>query len=95
MKIARTNTGLIELRISDDPTQFKRLAEIVKKKLGGKWLGKLDGLDQSYWDLEVQNETITIHREHFIGVSVFSEDIPAKRSILERLQSLWEPATEK
>jgi Protein of unknown function (DUF3630) len=89
MKIQRTNAGLIELRISDDPEQFKRLAEEVRKKLDGRWIEKVDGLDQSYWDLEVQGEKVTVHREHYLGVSVFSEDQPAKRSVLERLQNSW------
>ena len=53
MKIERTDTGLVELRISDDAEQFKHLAEEVRKKLGGRWIEKLDGLDQSYWDLDV------------------------------------------
>ncbi len=95
MKIQRTDTGLIELRLSEDPEQFVRLAEEVRTMLGGRWTEKIDGLDQSYWDLEVQGEKITVHREHYLGVSVFSEDSPAKRSLLERLQSVWEPATEK
>lgn len=89
MKIERTAIGLVELRISDDPEQFKLLAEGVRKTLGGRWIEKLDGLDQSYWDLEVQGEKVTVHREHSLGVSVFCDDQPAKIRILERLQSLW------
>ena len=88
MKIERTDTGLVELRISDDPEQFKYLAEEVRKKLGGRWIEKLNGLDQSYWDLHVQGEKVTVHREHYLGVSVFCEEQPAKVSVLERLQSL-------
>ena len=81
---------LVELRISDDPEQFKRLVEDIRKKLGGRWIEKLDGLDQSYWDLDVQGEKVTLHREHYLGVSVFCDDQPAKVSVLERLQSLLE-----
>jgi hypothetical protein len=95
MKIERTDAGLIELRLSDDSEQFIRLAEEVRKKLSGQWIEKVDGLDQSYWDLDVQGEKITVHREHYLGVSVFSDDQPAKRSVLERLQSLLEPTAAK
>ena len=90
MKIERTDTGLVELRISDDSEQFKHLAEEVRNKLGGRWIEKLDGLDQSYWDLDVQGEKVTVHREHYEGVSVFCDDQPAKISVLERLQTLLE-----
>jgi len=95
MKIERTATGLIELRISDDPEQFKRLAEEIRKQLGGRWTEKVDGLDQSYWNLDVQGEKITVHREHYLGVSVFGDDQPTKRSILVRLQGALAPSSAK
>jgi hypothetical protein len=95
MKIERTDTGLIELRLSEDPEQFVRLAEEVRTKLGGRWTEKIDGLDQSYWDLDVQGIVVTVHREHYLGVSVFGKDEPGRRSVLEKLQNGPEPATTK
>src|ERR1043166_9521294 len=90
MKIVRRPTGNFELRISDDSGQFRLLAEKVRKTLGGRWIEKLDGLDQSYWDLDVQGGIVTVHREHYLGVFVFCDDQPAQIRVLERLQSLWE-----
>jgi hypothetical protein len=40
--------------------------------------------------LDVQGEKVTVHREHYLGVSVFCDDQPVKISVLERLQSLME-----
>jgi hypothetical protein len=90
MKIERTPTGKAELRLSDDTEQFKSLAEAVRRKLAGKWVERLDDFDRSYWDLDVQGQTITVHREHFLGVSVFCDDEPAKTELLEQLKLSFE-----
>ena len=86
MKLERTPNGLIELRLSDNPDDFIRLAETVRTHLKGKWTQKVDGLDQSYWDLDVGGETLTYHREHYLGVSVFCKSEEAKLKLLENLK---------
>jgi hypothetical protein len=86
MKIEHTASGKIELRLSQDPDQFRHLAEVVRKKFEGRWLEQLDHFDQSYWDLDVQGKKMTVHREHYLGVSVFCADDPHLRSLLEELQ---------
>jgi hypothetical protein len=93
MKIERRDNDLIEIRLSDDPEQFKRLAEEIRKDLGGRWIEQLDDFDQSYWDLVVAGQKITVHREHYLGVSVFCSDEEANRSLLERIQSSWKDAS--
>lgn len=85
MKIERTDTGLLELRLSVDPEQFKNIADEVRTMLDGRWTDQINGLDQSYWDLDVDGHKITVHREHYLGVSVFCSDEPAKRLLLEQL----------
>jgi hypothetical protein len=91
MNIERMAAGQIAISLSRDSDDFVRFAEIARKKLGGKWIAKIDGLDQSYWDLDVQGEKITVHREHYMGVSVLADDVPAKRAMLEILQRDWAP----
>lgn len=90
MKLELTATGLLELRLSDDPDVFTSLAEAVRVKLGGRWSDRVDHLDQSYWDLEVGGTTITIHREHCLGVSVFCKDEPPTRALLESIKASFE-----
>lgn len=90
MKIERTPSGKIELRLSEDPDQFERLAESVRGRLQGRWSGQIDGFDQSYWDLDVQGKSITLHREHYLGVSVCCDDEVDLRSLLEELQRDFE-----
>ena len=95
MKIERKAAGRIELRLSDDPDQFDDIAELVRSRLSGRWTRQLDGLDQSYWDLDVQGMIITVHREHYLGVLVVCDDDAPKRQLLERLARIWEAATPK
>ena len=95
MKIEHTPDGQIELRLSEDPDHFKQLAELVKIKLGGRWIEQLDDLDQSYWNMDVQGQKLTLHREHYLGVSVFCDDAPSLQLLLEKLRhdfETWAPA---
>jgi hypothetical protein len=90
MNIERRAAGSIELRLSDDPDQFTFLAEAIRKKFAGRWTEQVDGLDQSYWDLDVQGKKITVHREHYLGVVVFCDDDAPGRLLLELLQRDFE-----
>jgi hypothetical protein len=70
--------------VSDDPDDFVRTATEAQRLLGGELGECAHGLDQSYWDLIVDGATITIHREHYGGVSVFCDNMPAAVALLER-----------
>lgn len=85
MKIDTTDTGLLEVWVSRNPDDFRDWAKRVKSLLDGRWTEKLDDLDESYWDLKVGELTVTVHRQHYLGVSVFSENSPSHRRLLERL----------
>jgi hypothetical protein len=60
-----------ELQLADDPDYFRRTAESLRALLGGEWSAQLDDFDQSYWDLSTSNGVITVHREHYLGVSAW------------------------
>jgi hypothetical protein len=91
MNIEYTATGKIELHLSDDPDQFRNIAEMVRETLAGRWTEQIDGLDQSYWDLYVQGTLITVHREHYLGVCVFCDDGSPQRLVLDRLRCQFTP----
>jgi hypothetical protein len=86
VNIERTPAGRLELRLSDDAERFRSIAETVRATLDGRWLEQVDGPDQSYWDLAVDGRKLTVHREHYLGVSIFCADEPASRALIERLQ---------
>jgi hypothetical protein len=90
MRLERTPSGLLEMWLSDDESQFSYFADLIHDALNGKWVEKTSGQDQCYWDLEVEGEIFTVHREHYLGVSIFCEDTPNRTAILERLKRVLE-----
>lgn len=64
----------IEVSEKADWELFEDVARVLEKGLGGRWKAKLDGLDQRYWDLLVGEHTLTLHLEHYLGISVVVPD---------------------
>lgn len=67
--------GKRKLLISPEPNWgfFEKVAEILESELGGSWVEKTDGVDQRYWDLQIKDELLTLHLEHYLGILAFSE----------------------
>jgi hypothetical protein len=67
--------GKSELLISSEPNWglFEKVAETLESELGGSWVEKTDGIDQRYWDLQIEGELLTLHLEHYLGILAFSE----------------------
>jgi hypothetical protein len=57
-----------------DGQLFERMANLIAKEFHGRWVEKLDGLGQRYWDVEIGGIKLTLHSEHCLGISLF----PAK-----------------
>lgn len=64
----------IEVSESSDWRLFNQIASVLEKGVKGQWISKLDGLDQRYWDLEAYPGKITLHLEHYIGITVHPSD---------------------
>lgn len=65
----------IEISEKADRKLFEDVARTLEQGLGGYWKAKLDALDQRYWDMLVDGHTLTLHFEHYLGISVFVLDI--------------------
>ena len=67
-------SGKSELHITSDSswTLFEKIAEVLERELNGIWVEKTDGIDQRYWDLKIENEILTLHLEHYLGIVAFS-----------------------
>ena len=63
---------------------FELVASILEKELSGEWVEKADGLDQRYWDLKVGSQVITLHLEHYLGITIFSENDKDKSQLLKQ-----------
>lgn len=64
----------IEVSEKADWKLFDNVAQVLEHGLGGRWKEKLDGLDQRYWDLLVDEHTLTLHLEHYVGISIVVPD---------------------
>jgi hypothetical protein len=63
--------GITKARLSDNPDHLCPVAELIEGGFGGRWIQKLNGLDQSYWDYSLNGIMLTLHREHYLGISLF------------------------
>lgn len=64
----------IEISENADWKLFEDMAKVLAQGLGGCWTEKIDGSDQRYWDLLVDGQTLTLHLEHYLGISVIVPD---------------------
>lgn len=85
MKYVDEENGRLELHLCDDPDRFVEVAKMIQEITKGEFLEKVDGLEQSYWDLMFEDSVYTIHREHYLGVSIFSSSNNAKK-LFEKIQ---------
>jgi hypothetical protein len=64
----------IEISEKADWKLFEDVARVLEQGLGGRWKEKLDSLDQRYGDLLVGEHTLTLHLEHYMGISIIVSD---------------------
>ena len=80
------------LHLSDNADQrvFHALADTLQECFSGQWITKASDLDQDYWDIRIDNQTLTLHQEHYGGISLFPEqetfDPDIIRSLLVRIR---------
>lgn len=79
----------IELSEQADWQLFDTIAQRLEAGLGGQWTAKLDGLDQRYWDLMVEEQVLTLHLEHYLGISVLVPD--NAKELTQQVRKLLEP----
>lgn len=66
--------AIIEISEHADWELFESVAQRLESVMGGYWMKKIDGVDQRYWDLMVGEQTLTLHLEHYLGISVCVPD---------------------
>jgi uncharacterized protein DUF3630 len=87
-----------ELFRDSDGSVFQLIADELYKVFNVQWKTKLDGFDQRYWDFEFKGTTLTLHLEHFLGISIYVKksdvDIKSARQLLEEIGDYfqsWNP----
>lgn len=85
------------IRDSDGPV-FQLIADELTKVFNIRWKAKLDGFDQRYWDFDYRGVTLSLHLEHFLGISIFVKkpetNVKNAKKILEEIGDhfkTWNP----
>lgn len=65
-----------EVAISNDADWmlFNGVADAILTHFRGKLVETLDGLDERYWDIEIGGNIVTLHLQHYLGISLFAEN---------------------
>jgi hypothetical protein len=74
----------LTITIGDDDRELSVYGSRLEERSKAKCLRKLDGLDQSYWDYDVDGTTVVLHRDVLAGVSLHVED-GSKDELLRRI----------
>lgn len=85
-----------QIEVSTDSNRFLFYWTAVKLRLSlkGDWAKRLGEMDTMYWDLVVDDAKITLHLEHYLGITVFPTDGPrASDDSLELLERAYDVLT--
>jgi hypothetical protein len=93
MRYSTTRQGHLQLVIADevDWSEFERLAGAICARFDARIVERLDGPDERYWDLEVADQTVTLHLQHYLGISLdapSAKDVSLARSIGQFLETM-------
>jgi hypothetical protein len=88
-----------ELLRDSDGFVFQLIANELNEVFNVQWKTKLDGFDQRYWDFEFKGITLTLHLEHYLGISIHVKKtemgIESARQVLEEIGDYfktWNPS---
>jgi len=92
-----TRNGRIEAHLSEksDWDLFNQIAELITKKFNVSWIERVDGLDQRYWDFEIEGERLTLHLGHYLGTSLFptKDGTDKAKQLVQRIGDYLETKT--
>ena len=69
------NEKIINLELTEDSnwSVFELIAKELTDKFNAQWKTQADGLDQRYWDFEINGIILTLHLEHYLGIVIFAD----------------------
>ncbi len=74
MKEYRDASARLSIDLADDGAMFQVYASRLESRCGGRRVRRLDGLDQSYWDYDVDGTRVVLHSDVFAGISLHIKD---------------------
>lgn len=87
----------LELYGDSDRTIFQLIADELSKTFNVEWKEKINGFDQRYWDFKYGGFILTLHLEHYLGISIHTQktgDNKSAQQILEEIGNhfkTWNP----
>jgi len=69
----RDSSTNLELWREPDGRVFQLIANELSKKLKVRWIEKIEGFDQRYWDFKFKGTILTLHLEHFMGIMIYAD----------------------
>jgi hypothetical protein len=74
MKEYKDASGRLTIDLTDNDQQFNMFVPRLKKNCKARLIQNLDGLEQRYWDFEIDGVTVVLHSDPMMGVSIHVED---------------------
>ena len=86
-----TKDERLEITISEhaDRRLFNGVADAILRKFRGKLITRLEGLDERYWDIEIVGVVVTLHLEHYTGISLYAQN-PTANNLIQEIGSYLE-----
>ncbi len=83
MKYQQMQDGRLQLNLSDTASrsELERWTAIICRHWNARIMERIDGLDQSYWDIEIDGRIITLHWENYLGICLFAAEKAADEII--------------
>lgn len=71
--------GWVEVEFYDncDYSKFEDAADILEKQFKLRFIEKLNHLDDAYWDFTYKGCELTLHFNHYCGISLFPKKFGA------------------
>ncbi len=89
-----------ELSKISDGLLFQTIANELSQAFNVQWITQADGLDQRYWDFKFKGVFLTLHLEHYLGISIFANkskvDIEIASRVISEIRdhfTTWNPST--
>ena len=90
-----------ELYRDSDGKVFGMIADELTKNFKVKWIEKIYGFDQRYWDFKFKGILLTLHLEHYLGIMIYDDkthsDVKKATELLHELGDYfktWNPSQE-
>ena len=85
MRFGKTRQGYLELELSTEANwhKFEQIAKRICIGFHGKIVEKVDGIDEIYWDIKIDEALVTLHLQHYLGILVFANDEYGEKIIRE------------